>query len=359
MAEVNIDLGSRSYNIHIRPGLLNLLAGYMKELDTGRKVLMITNPTLHRLYGAAVKKGLREAGYQVVVGEVPDGEEYKALSQAERLYDLAFTREMDRRCPVLALGGGVMGDLAGFVAATYLRGVPFIQVPTTLLAQVDSSVGGKVAVNHPAGKNIIGAFYQPVAVFTDLNTLVTLDPREIRGGLAEVIKYGVIADGEFFAWLEDNLDRVLAVDMKAMEYIVEKSCRIKAAVVQADETEQGMRAILNFGHTVGHAVEALTGYKVYRHGEAVAIGMAVAAKLAVNTGMMDNAGAVRIESLLARAGLPTAVPGELDNEQILALLRRDKKVIAGSLTFVLPVGVGSVEIIKDVREEDIIRAMSF
>ena len=358
MAEVKVELKERSYKIYIRPGFLYNLSGFMDSFNFSRRLLLVTNPTVLGLYGEKVIKSLEAGGFEVVVGNVPDGEAYKALSMAEKLYDLAFSRELDRRSPVIALGGGVIGDLAGFVASTYLRGVPFIQVPTTLLAQVDSSVGGKVAVNHPAGKNIIGAFYQPVAVFTDPETLLTLDPREVRAGLAEVIKCGVIADAGFFNWLEDNLERVLGVEAAATEYLVEKSCRIKAEVVQADETEQGQRAILNFGHTVGHAIEALTEYKAYRHGEAVAIGMVMAARLAVDLGMLKNSEVARIEKLLSRAGLPVTLPVNLDRERIIALLRRDKKVISGSLTFVLPTAVGSVEIIKDVKERDIARAIN-
>ena len=358
MAEVKVELKERSYKIYIQPGFLNNLSGFMDSFNFSRRLLLVTNPTVLGLYGEKVIKSLEAGGFEVVVGNVPDGEAYKALSTAEKLYDLAFSRELDRRSPVIVLGGGVIGDLAGFVASTYLRGVPFIQVPTTLLAQVDSSVGGKVAVNHPAGKNIIGAFYQPVAVFTDPETLLTLDPREIRAGLAEVIKCGVIADAGFFNWLEDNLERVLGVEAAATEYLVEKSCCIKAEVVQADETEQGQRAILNFGHTVGHAIEALTEYRAYRHGEAVAIGMVMAARLAVDLGMLKNSEVARIEKLLSRAGLPVTFPANLDRERIIALLRRDKKVISGSLTFVLPTAVGSVEIIKDVKERDIARAIN-
>ncbi len=358
MSEITVGLKDRSYDIFIRPGLINSISDYLEKFNVSRRLLLVSNPTVYGLYGDALVKCLFNAGFEVVVGEVPDGEEYKALSQAERLYDLAFSKELDRRSPVLALGGGVIGDLAGFVAATYLRGVPFVQIPTTLLAQVDSSVGGKVAVNHPAGKNIIGAFYQPVAVFADLNTLLTLDPREVRSGLAEVIKYGVIADDGFFYWLEDNIERVLSLEPSAMEYVVEKSCRIKAEVVQSDETEQGLRAILNFGHTVGHAVEALTEYKTYRHGEAVSIGMVLAARLAANIGMLEYTAAVRTEKLLAKAGLPVELPSFLDRERIIDLLRRDKKVISGSLTFVLPTGIGRVEIIRDVAVKDIAGALS-
>lgn len=354
---VFIDLGPRSYRIHIGYGLLGSVGEIVKGHFQGQKVMVVTNPTVNALYGKTVQDRLEKAGILTVVAEIPDGEEYKALSTAEGLYDLAYSRELDRKSPVIALGGGVVGDLAGFVAATYLRGVPFIQIPTTLLAQVDSSVGGKVAVNHPRGKNIIGAFYQPSAVIADLATLKTLPEREIRAGMAEVIKCGVIADRDFFGWLEENLEKALALDPAAMEKIVTASCRIKAAVVQQDETEQGLRAILNFGHTVGHAVESLTEYKAFRHGEAVAIGMSAAAKMAVRMGLLDKRESDRLVLLLVRAGLPVDVPARLDREELVRSMRRDKKVISSRLTFVLPVAMGKVEMIRDVEEEVILSCL--
>ncbi len=357
MQEVYINLGTRSYSIYIDTGLLPRLGEYLKVLKLTPRVLLVTNPVVGSLYGAAAETALRYAGFEVVRAEIPDGEEYKSLATAEKLYDLAYTRELDRRSPVVALGGGVVGDLAGFVAATYLRGVPFIQVPTTLLAQVDSSVGGKVAVNHPRGKNIIGAFYQPRLVLADLDVLKTLDPREVRAGLAEVLKYGVIADQVFFAWLEENLERLLALEAEPLAHAVAVSCRIKARVVQEDETEQGRRAILNFGHTLGHALEALTGYTTYRHGEAVATGMAAAARLAVALGMFPEGDAARVINLIRRAGLPVEIPPELSTGDLLASMRRDKKVLAGRLTFVLPVEIGRVEIVRDVPEEAVERVL--
>lgn len=357
MARVDVDLGTREYAIHIGSGVLQNLANAMQTLPTGRRLLLITNPVVQKLFGKTLQDALEGVGYEVIVGEVPEGEEFKTLSQAAVLYDLAFTHGLDRQSLVVALGGGVIGDLAGFVAATYMRGVPFVQIPTTLLAQVDSSVGGKVAVNHPAGKNIIGAFYQPLAVFSDLDTLSTLDAREIRGGLAEVIKYGVIADRVFFQWLEEHMEQVLQLEPKALEYVVEKSCSIKAQVVQEDETEQGRRAILNFGHTIGHAVETLTGYTAYRHGEAVSIGMVLAARLAVRMGFLTADKALRIEQVLTKASLPVALPKGLEKRKILDLLRHDKKVISDSLTFVLPTDIGSVCLEKDVPESEIIQVL--
>lgn len=354
---VFIDLGSRSYMIHIGQNLLGSAGEIVRGVFRGEKAMVVTNPKVGALYGKALREQLEKAGVYPVMAEIPDGEEYKSLATAEALYDLAYRNELDRQSPVLALGGGVVGDLAGFVAATYLRGVPFIQIPTTLLAQVDSSVGGKVAVNHPGGKNIIGAFYQPSAVIADLATLKTLPPREIRSGMAEVIKYGVIADEEFFGWLENNLDKVMVLDPAAMEKIVTVSCRIKAAVVHEDENDLGIRAILNFGHTVGHAVESLTGYKTYRHGEAVAIGMAAAAKMAVRMGLLGRPEMDRIISALGRAGLPVDVPAHLDREELIRSMHRDKKVISSRLTFVLPVSVGKAEIVRDVEEKVIIEGI--
>ncbi len=348
---VIIDLGSRSYMIHIGQNLIGSAGEMVRGIFRGEKAMVVTNPTVGALYGNSLREQLVKSGFFPVMAEIPDGEEHKSLATAEGLYDLAYRHELDRLSPVLALGGGVVGDLAGFVAATYLRGVPFIQIPTTLLAQVDSSVGGKVAVNHPGGKNIIGAFYQPSAVIADLAALKTLPPREIRSGMAEVIKYGVIADGEFFSWLEENLDGALGLDPAAMGKIVAVSCRIKAAVVHQDENDRGVRAILNFGHTVGHAVESLTGYKKYRHGEAVAIGMAAEAKMAVLMGLLGRPEMDRIISILGRAGLPVDVPAQLDRKEMIRSMRRDKKVISSRLTFVLPVAIGKVEIVRDVGED--------
>lgn len=350
MKTVRVNLGRRSYSILIGNGLLKSLGSCMKEYNFEKKVLLISNPTVFNLYGGIVKESLSNSGFTVVAAEIGDGEEYKTLATAEKLYDVAFSNELDRRCPVVALGGGVVGDVAGFVAATYLRGVPFIQVPTTLLAQVDSSVGGKVAVNHPRGKNIIGAFYQPGLVLADTDTLTTLPARETKSGLAEVIKYGVIWSAEFFTWLEENMDKLLVGEREALAAAVHESCRIKARVVEEDETEQGLRAILNFGHTVGHAVEALTEYKVYTHGEAVGIGMAAAARLAETMVLLEAAHREKIENLVRRACLPADIPPGLSPEEMLESIYHDKKVTGGRLTFVLPESIGKVVIRKDIDE---------
>lgn len=357
MREVTIDLGNRSYRIAIGSGILDRAGALMAELHVGKKVLLVTNPVVGKLYAGRVQAGLDRAGFRVYRADIPDGEQYKTLQSAEILYDQAFAAGLDRSSPVVALGGGVIGDLAGFVAATYMRGVPFIQIPTTLLAQVDSSVGGKVAVNHPRGKNIIGAFYQPALVITDTDTLRSLDDREVRSGLAEVIKYGVIRDRAFFTWLEQNLNRILTLEPEALAHVVETSCRIKAAVVEEDETEQGTRAVLNFGHTAGHAVEALTNYTGYCHGEAVSIGMAVAARMAVDLRLLQVNEEEKIRNLLTRAGLPLNVPGDLAAADIITSIYGDKKTYGGEITFILPGAVGNALIRKNMPVEVIIRAI--
>ncbi|MDI6631954.1 MAG: 3-dehydroquinate synthase, partial [Thermoanaerobacteraceae bacterium] len=322
MTEVRVELGPRSYPIYVASGCLGKLGRIAQQHLTGRRMLVVTNPVVAGLYGEAVKRSLAEAGFQVGEAQIPDGEEYKTLATVAGLYDAAFTGGLERGDAVLALGGGVVGDIAGFLAATYMRGVPFVQVPTTLLAQVDSSVGGKVGVNHPGGKNLIGAFYQPRFVLIDPDTLATLPSREVRAGLAEVIKYGVISDAGFFSWLEANIDRLLNLEPAALEHAIAASCRIKAAVVSADETETGLRAILNFGHTVGHALEAVTGYQRFVHGEAVAIGMVAAARLAVRLGYFEPPGAERITGLVLRAGLPAEVPAGVVPGALLEAMRR-------------------------------------
>lgn len=357
MTEVRVELGPRSYPIYVASGCLGKLGRIAQEHLTGRRILVVTNPVVAGLYGKAVKQSLAEAGFQVGEAQIPDGEEYKTLATVAGLYDAAFTGGLERGDAVLALGGGVVGDVAGFLAATYMRGVPFVQVPTTLLAQVDSSVGGKVGVNHPGGKNLIGAFYQPRFVLIDPDTLATLPPREVRAGIAEVIKYGVISDAGFFSWLEANIDRLLNIEPAALEHAIAASCRIKAAVVSADETEAGLRAILNFGHTVGHALEAVTGYQRFVHGEAVAIGMVAAARLAVRLGCFEPSGADRIAGLVLRAGLPAEVPSDIAPEALLEVMERDKKVVANRLTFVLPEAVGRVRIVRGVAAEDVLAVL--
>lgn len=358
MTDVTVELGPRSYPIYVAPGALEQLGKIARRHLTGEKLLVVTNPTVSNLYGEAVRKQLSAAGFEVQCTEIPDGEEYKTLDTVARLYDEAIDGKIERGDAVVALGGGVVGDIAGFLAASYMRGIPFVQIPTTLLAQVDSSVGGKVGVNHPRGKNLIGAFYQPKFVLADVETLTTLPAREVRAGLAEVIKYGVIWDERFFCWLVDSMNHLLALDPGALEQAVATSCRIKAAVVSADEHEKGLRAILNFGHTLGHALEAATRYERFVHGEAVAIGMVFAARLARRLGYFKPAGVERIAALVRRAGLPDAIPPDLAPEALLEAMHRDKKVAGGRLTFILPEAIGRVQIIRRIPAEEVMAVLA-
>ncbi len=288
MHTVKVNLGDRSYDIELGAGL-DQAGAHLKELGLGQKMALVTNPTIKKLYGRRIVDSLKAAGFLVMSVEVPDGEQYKNLDWANAIYTALLTNGFDRKSALVAFGGGVIGDLTGFAAATFMRGVPFVQVPTTLLAMVDSSVGGKTGVNHPMGKNMIGAFYQPKKVLMDLGVLKTLPREEFLSGMAEVIKYGVILDAGFFDYLERNRDRILSLEPDALTHIIKRSCEIKAEVVSKDEREGGLRAILNFGHTVGHAVETAEHYTM-RHGEAVAIGMVYASRLAHKTGLCDLLG---------------------------------------------------------------------
>ncbi|MBI5586735.1 MAG: 3-dehydroquinate synthase [Deltaproteobacteria bacterium] len=342
MRTITVELGERSYPIIIKGGLLSEIGERMKDLGFRGKAAVVTNTLVGGLYGEELLKSLKEAGFSPFVITLPDGEEYKTIEVATTVYDGLIDNRMERSSPIIALGGGVIGDMAGFVAATYLRGVPYIQAPTTLLAQVDSSVGGKTAVNHPKGKNLIGAFYQPRAVFIDPQVLKSLDIREVRAGLAEVIKYGVIWDEEFFAFLEKNSSALLDIGAELTKAI-ERSCEIKAEVVGADETEQGVRSFLNLGHTFGHAIEALSGYGTFKHGEAVATGMALAARLSVDLGLCEDSVARSIKGLITSVGLPTEPP-EFSAEQWIESMRLDKKVTAGAIWFVLIKRLGTVNL---------------
>jgi 3-dehydroquinate synthase len=340
MNKVMVGLGERSYPIWIGSGQLPRLTEALDAVDFPRRVGVVTNPTVGDLYAAEVVALLHDGGREVRVIRIPDGEEYKSLATLEQIYDTLIDWRFDRYCGLLALGGGVIGDLTGFAAATYLRGIPFVQVPTTLLAQVDSSVGGKTGVNHPQGKNLIGAFYQPRHVHIDVDMLTTLPEREYLAGLAEVVKYGVIRDAAFFAWLEAERSALLARRAEALIHAVMISCQIKADVVESDENEQGLRAILNYGHTFGHAVETLAGYGVVRHGEAVSIGMAMAARTAARLGYATTHEAARISELLAALGLPVQPP-TFSAGDYLAVMSHDKKVRDGSIRLVLNHGIGA------------------
>ena len=344
---IMVELAERAYAIRIGSSILSSTGDVMAELGVGRRVFVATNPVVRQHYYTAVEGSLLGAGYQPYLFEVPDGEAHKTLQWAERMYDVLIGEGFDRNCGLVALGGGVIGDLAGFVAATYLRGVPYIQVPTTLLAQVDSSVGGKTAVNHRLGKNLIGAFYQPRAVLIDVDVLGTLPAREVRTGLAEVVKYGVIRDPDFFGYLEEHVELIKEGDPEALARVITTSCAVKADVVRQDERESGLRTILNFGHTFAHAIESLTAYETLRHGEAVAIGMVLAAMLSKQLGMCAGEDVDRLRGLLGAIGLPT-VPPPLSIDEMLEAMHRDKKVRDQALRRVLMEGLGSVRVKGDV-----------
>jgi len=334
MASIRVALGERSYSIEVGAGLIDDPARYAPHL-AGRRAALVTSTVVAPIYGERVGAALREAGAEVIEVILPDGEEQKTWQTLNLVFEALLAARCDRQTMIVALGGGVVGDLAGFAAAVYQRGVPFIQVPTTLLAQVDSSVGGKTAINHPLGKNMVGAFYQPEAVIADVCTLETLPMRELRAGMAEVIKHGIIRDPAFFSWIEQNLDRLLARDADALTHAVVRSCQIKAEVVAADERESGLRAILNFGHTFGHAIESGLGYGHWVHGEAVAAGMVMAADLSARAGMLPRADSERIRDLIARAGLPITGPASLPPGRYLDLMAVDKKASRGSIRFIL------------------------
>jgi 3-dehydroquinate synthase len=344
MRTVDVSLGSRSYPILIGHRILPGLGGHCARLQLGRRCAIISDSRVAPLFAKAAAASLRKAGFDPVLITVAAGEKSKSLKTVQACYDQLARHRLERKSFIVALGGGVVGDLAGFVAATYLRGIAFAQAPTTLLAQVDSSVGGKVGVNLKAGKNLVGAFHQPRLVLCDLATLDTLPPREFRAGLAEVIKYGIIYDKRLFARLERDLALMLKRDPSVLGEVVARCCEIKAEVVRQDETESGLRAILNFGHTIGHAIEAISGYGKYLHGEAISIGQVAAAKLSARVAGLPAAEAARIEKLFARAGLPVAIKLPAPRRAaLLEAMRLDKKVAGGEIQFVLARRIGQVE----------------
>ncbi|WP_127959748.1 3-dehydroquinate synthase [Serratia microhaemolytica] len=357
MEKVTVTLGERSYPITIAPGLFNDAASFL-PLVASEQVMIVTNQTVAPLYLETVKRVLEQAGIVVDQVVLPDGEQYKSLAVLEQVFSALLAKPHSRDTTLLALGGGVIGDLTGFAAACYQRGVRFIQVPTTLLSQVDSSVGGKTAVNHPLGKNMIGAFYQPASVVIDLNCLHTLPAKELASGLAEVIKYGIILDADFFVWLENNIELLVKLDMEALGYCIRRCCELKAQVVAADERENGLRALLNLGHTYGHAIEAEMGYGVWLHGEAVAAGMVMAAQTAYRLGLLTQADVERIKSLLLRAGLPVHGPEQMAPSRYLPHMMRDKKVLAGQLRLVLPTAIGQAEVRKGVADTLVLAAIT-
>ena len=355
MRTLNLDLGMRSYPIHIGRGLLDAVELITPALTTSR-VAIVTNDVVAPLYLDRLRAVLERAGVASTTVVLPDGEVHKDWTTLNLIYDALLRERCERSTTLIALGGGVIGDMGGFAAATYQRGMPFIQIPTTLLSQVDSSVGGKTAINHPLGKNMIGAFYQPRLVLADIDTLDTLPDRELSAGLAEVIKYGLIRDPAFFEWLETHIDRLRLRDTEALTYAIERSCANKADVVAADETERGERALLNLGHTFGHAIEAGMGYGQWLHGEAVAAGTMMAAALSRRLGWLNDADVARIRDLHERAGLPVTGP-ELPVERYHALMAGDKKVEGGRLRLVLLKAIGKAVIHGDTRVEDISAAI--
>jgi 3-dehydroquinate synthase len=351
MQKIRLELGDRSYDISIGSNILDGIGDRLNSLGLSPRVAIVSNPTVFSLYGERVSGSIRKEGFDPVAVIIPDGEEYKDLVRLNQIYDELLVHGLDRSSALIALGGGVIGDMTGFAASTYMRGVSCIQVPTTLLAQVDSSVGGKTGVNHKLGKNMIGTFWQPKLVWIDVETLKTLPGREIRAGLAEVIKYGVIYDAELFDFLEAGRDKVLGLDDAALTHIIKRSCEIKADVVSKDERESGMRVILNYGHTIGHAIETVTGYTRFLHGEAVAIGMCLEARLSQMLNLLDKDQVFRIKALTDSYGLPSEIPEDVDLSGIFSSMRLDKKAVAGELKFVLPEKVGRVRIQKGITEK--------
>lgn len=355
MIELNLDLGARSYPIFIGKELLSNPACFQPYIS-GKQVMIVSNETVAPLYEAKLRAALTEYDVDSVI--LPDGEQYKNWETLNLIFDALLQKRHSRRTTIIALGGGVVGDMAGFAAASYQRGVDFIQVPTTLLSQVDSSVGGKTAINHPLGKNMIGAFYQPKAVIIDTDSLTTLPPREVSAGLAEVIKYGLIRDAEFCDWLESNVERLMALEPEALTYAIKTSCLCKARVVEEDELEGGVRALLNLGHTFGHAIESHSGYGNWLHGEAVGAGMVMAAKLSMLEGDISRSDVERIEKLVSRAGLPVAGPEAMSPDDYMGLMSVDKKVLDGRIRFVLLKSIGDACVTDEYCHENLQAVLS-
>ncbi len=342
MSTITVELGERAYPIIIESNAL-CNAQALQQAIKGKTVLIVSNTTVAPLYAERMAQLVRDLGKTVYVHELPDGEAYKNLETLNSIFDALLSRQCDRKTTIIALGGGVVGDMAGFAAASYMRGVPFIQAPTTLLSQVDSSVGGKTGINHPLGKNMIGAFYQPQLVLADIDTLNTLPERELSAGLAEIIKHGAIYDADYFTWLEQNMAVLRARDAAALTHAIVRSCEIKAKVVAQDERESGLRAILNFGHTFGHAIEAGMGYGNWLHGEAVGAGMVLAADLSHRLGQLSADELARIRALTEAAGLPIQPP-RLGEDAMIEMMRLDKKSSAGQIQFVLLDGIGKAKV---------------
>lgn len=346
MSTIKVELGERSYSINIDAGLLGRAESFADDICSKRAVI-VTNDIVSPLYLDTLLAAL--SGIEVSVITLPDGEQHKNLSQFEYVITELLTQQAARDTTLIALGGGVIGDLTGFVAASFQRGIPFIQVPTTLLSQVDSSVGGKTAVNHPLGKNMIGAFYQPQSVVIDIDTLKTLPPREFSAGMAEVIKYGIIYDANFFAWLEQHSDQLKAYSPEHLKYVIKRCCEIKAEIVSKDEREHGIRALLNLGHTFGHAIEAEQGFGNWLHGEAVACGYVIAAQVALRKGWLTQDELDRIIALTRSFSLPVSAPATMNYQTFMQHMQHDKKVLAGAIRFIIPKRIGSAVVTKDVE----------
>lgn len=355
---LRVELGDNSYPLIVGTGLLNRVGELLTPHTKSNKILIVSDTFVKASYMSVVLKSLESTGLDVSTVEVPVGEESKSLTQFSRIQDSLVAHQLDRGSTLIALGGGVIGDLAGFAAAVYMRGIPYVQIPTTLQAQVDASVGGKTAINHPKGKNLIGAFHQPKLVLIDVDTLSTLPERDLRSGLIEVIKMGVIRDESLFEMVEENLDAILNLDDIVLTEIISQACINKAEIVAKDEKESGLRMVLNYGHTFGHALEALTHYNRYRHGEAVSIGMNCAAQLAVNLGMFSDTDFQRQCALLKRAKLPIAFPPDLTVEALCDAMYLDKKTLGGKLRLILPTRIGEVVIRDDIDDRHILEAIS-
>ena len=354
MKKLLVKLGNRSYPIYIGSDLLNQSELYTQHIKA-KQVVVVTNETIAPLYLSTILKNLQ--GFHVETVILPDGEQFKTLEYVTHIFDKLLASKFSRNATLIALGGGVIGDMGGFAAACYQRGIAFLQIPTTLLAQVDSSVGGKTGVNHPLGKNMIGAFYQPQCVIADADVLNTLDDRQLSAGLAEVIKYGLIRDAEFFAWLENNINALLARDKQTLSFAIERSCLNKAEIVAEDETESGIRATLNLGHTFGHAIETGTGYGTYLHGEAVAIGTCQAADLSRRKGWLNDADVKRIIELYKKCNLPTYPPEQIDSDRFLELMAVDKKNLDGQIRLILLTEIGAATLPIDVDQTLLIQTL--
>lgn len=355
---LHVELNENSYPLLVGAAILKRIGEFLKSYAKSTKALLVTDTFVNHHYAPLVLESLKDAGFDVAIIDVPVGEESKSLEQFARIQDSLVENQLDRGSTLIALGGGVVGDLAGFAAAVYMRGIAYVQIPTTLQAQVDASVGGKTAINHPKGKNLIGAFHQPKLVLIDVDTLKTLPQRDIRAGLIEVIKMGVIRDEPLFQMVEENLDEILNLDAETLIEMIARACANKADIVAKDEKESQLRMVLNYGHTFGHALEALTHYKKYRHGEAVSIGMNCAARLAVNLGVFSETDFERQSTVLNRAKLPLTYPSDLSPEAICNAMYHDKKTLGGKLRLILPARIGKVVIRDNVTDTQIIQAIS-